>query len=70
MKHKGYNVLFHFYFLSFLMSHNQYGGKTYPFWVGFIFLYFFEKSVDIFKNMIYIIYRKSQKRGENNGKRV
>ena len=51
------------------MSHKQYGGKTHPFfWVGFIFLYFFEKSVDIFQNMIYIIYSKHQKRGEESWK--
>ena len=58
-------MFFFIFSLPFLMSHNQYGGKTYPFWVGFIFfIIFFKKSVDKLKNMIYIIYRKSQKRGE------
>ena len=61
MKHRGDNVLFHFYFLSFLISHKQYGGKTYPFRVGFIFLYFFEKMLT-FSEICYILYIENSER--------
>ena len=55
-------MFFFIYFLS-LISHKQYGGKTHPFfgWVLFFYI-FFKKSVDFFKNMIYIIYKTEKER--------
>ena len=52
------------------MSHNQYGGKTYPTWVGFIFYVFFEKSVDKMPKMEYIIYIVYMQRGAKSNART
>lgn len=61
MKYKTDRVLFIFYPLSFF-SHNQYGGKTYPFWVGFIFFIFFLKKVLTFSKICYILYISNHER--------
>lgn len=65
MKYKTDNVLFHFYFLSFLISHKPYGGKTHPFFGWVLFFYIFLKKVLTFSKICYMLYIENREREVN-----